>query len=1190
MSDRSLDAVRKWRDFASNVIISWGGNQRTWAEHIDGPGYADEKKLIQPVVFPAFAERLLGFTHLDLAAEDSASVDDSSKPDFTPADSVTHKFVFETKGTSETTTLSGHDQQITKYLTQGKSRIRWVVLTNLVGIRVFQLNHSSGDVEESFAVNLKGLLAGFDEIVAQLPDAERLADFLDQFSKRDLTHDEKLERVKTAPPWNPILEVTSSQWILARIDLMVQSLTADVHDRVNAGWLTNPIRVDEEERDAILSEVRLLAARLGIEDSAEKDLAFFLAAAPGSDAAKAVDQFCAHTAYFTATRLLLVRVWEDLELLAPMLYDGGFRDQMVRFNNVVAKVVAESFDNAKTRYRALFERKNNYTWYEPSDDTYVDVIYQIANTYLGDIRSDVLGQVYERMLDRIDRKLLGQYYTPRDIIRLIWDLIDLDAVAQVAEAQGREPRILDIATGSGGFLVEAASRLRARLDHLREQGATIDHQQWVNALADGLNGVEVQRFSAYLAELNLLVQFGQVATRGFNVAIPSLGVLMADTLSLYEPTEDHPAPAPTAISQDRSSLAKRLSQSEATGNQMDVAVGNPPYIGEKLAATMLARTRADYPYWEKFVAAHPDYLYNFLIVGISKLREGGRFGFITTEYWLRAGGAAPLRRYLAARCHIDQIVLFRDLRLFPDAMGQHSLIVIGTRITSSDATLNADEQIQATKPVVSIYEGPSIPDPDDRVKVIAAIREGKTAAGVRTFNARVSPNTLGGDTWFDVTLTQAQLKRRRFLASLPQVEMVVSKGVETTVNALSPNRAVLLSQKVRDEIGGDNSRPGIQLLKRSEVSGLGNLNDEERKVLRKVINTKDVYPYAAIIADDADSVIYLPKPTIAVGADRDTVRAHPFPPGLPALRAHLERFQPVLLDATVSRNENRPWWTLHRPRTNVLGVTSTGNWENFALTARWGGGQRLVVGLAPGGTSPASGLHVLRPESTTVQAAYLCGIYNSSVYQEVAATLPPGQLRAEDLERLGLPHLADEVGQITAQSMDLASIVTKLIRTHMGSFPELGRSLRGDVSLKSPPVDVWNRSYDASLAKGPLPGLGWVDSITKHGALNQTVGRVATRVDVFGPAVDLHAGQGDKVILTILVGHAYEAVLPSFASVIRGRLATGGKPSDVLAMQLPVDPDELDRDWVSDVTALTADVAKYHAGRQTIEDMLLHLG
>jgi hypothetical protein len=110
-----------------------------------------------------------------------------------------------------------------------------------------------------------------------------------------------------------------------------------------------------------------------------------------------------------------------------------------------------------------------------------------------------------------------------------------------------------------------------------------------------------------------------------------------------------------------------------------VAVGNPPYIGEKTGATMIDATRRRAPYWERFDAVHLDYLYWFVVLGVSKLRRGGRFGFITGAYWLRAAAASPMRRYLAQHCHIERLILSRDVRLFPDAPGHHSLVVVGER-------------------------------------------------------------------------------------------------------------------------------------------------------------------------------------------------------------------------------------------------------------------------------------------------------------------------------------------------------------------------------------------------------------------------------------------------------------------------------------------------------------------------------
>ena len=77
MSEQAAEAVRRWRRFATSVYVNWNGDRRTWAEHIPGAGYGDEKRVIQPIVFPEFAEAIFGFGPLDLAAENSTTVDDS---------------------------------------------------------------------------------------------------------------------------------------------------------------------------------------------------------------------------------------------------------------------------------------------------------------------------------------------------------------------------------------------------------------------------------------------------------------------------------------------------------------------------------------------------------------------------------------------------------------------------------------------------------------------------------------------------------------------------------------------------------------------------------------------------------------------------------------------------------------------------------------------------------------------------------------------------------------------------------------------------------------------------------------------------------------------------------------------------------------------------------------------------------
>lgn len=1195
MTAQTVAAVRKWRDFAGAQQVMWRHARRPWADHITRPGgFVDETALVQPTIFPAFAAAFLGWTvNTDLFPETTG---DEGRPDFRPDDQITHPFVFETKGTSEGTALTGHDLQIRRYLVDGAPRIRQVVVTNMLGIQVFERD-LHGDVKQVYTVNLAGLLNGPLDTVAEQPNAAKFARFLDEFSRRQLTPDEMVDQVRHAPPWNRIVETTSSDWVLVRLDRVVRGLTADVTTQIEHGALQDTSQVDMGEQAAVLAELRMLAARLGYDDSSLLTLGNFLAATDASLPGKALAQYASHVAYYAATRLLLVRTWEDLSLLPPMLYDGGFDEQMERFGNVISDVVRQSFQQAGSKYRSLFDQTNTYTWFTPTDDTYKTTIYDLANTYLGAVQSDVLGQVYERLLERVDRKLLGVYYTPRDVIALIWDLIGLEAISAEAEQQDRQPRILDIATGSGGFLVEASARLRQDVVERTAQGANVPLQKWLNNVGDGLHGVEQQRFAAYLAELNLLVQLGQVLAADAHLRLPPLGILCTDTLSLHEPEtmfENRPTSTPVPGSgvsaQQAQDRTARLSAAAENNYLMDVACGNPPYIGEKTAAAMMARTRAEHPYWNGYVGEHMDYLYWFLILGVSKVRPGGRFGFITPEYWLRAAGARPLRKYLAERTSIDRILLFRDFRLFPDAPGHHSMIITGTRFADPDSEPLPADPPAPIRPRVSIYEGPMrLTHPREAI-FDAMRRGGRDAAQVRSFTGCGSPNTLGGQPWHDVILTRQQTKARARFTQGPQVSVDIDEGVIATMNNLTAKKAVHLTAADMHLVGESDKAPGVQVLSPLEVERLGPLNPAEIDVVRRWIRTKDVYPYAVVLPDDAPSVLYLVRPDDLPGdSTRESIiRTTPFPTGMPKVSAHLTPFRAALEATTIAFKDRRPWWTLHRGRPALLAdATDTGDgWTNFAVTDRWTPGGRLIAGLAPARSAPASGLHVLRPATGEVSAAYLTAFLNSTLFQQTTDSLPPGQLRKADLVRLGLPLRADDRIIIETASRLLAGHVRTLVREHARRFPALPETLRADLTLSDLTEHIWSPA-SAPTSSGPIRGLTWVNSVQMARAGTTRLDQVhvddATLFGLQVVCMSQHATRPVPGVIITLIDSGTPALARAVAAACRAAIHNGGRARDLADLVLHINPDEIIRTYDDDQAALLATAEQYRDQRAAID-------
>ncbi len=173
----ALEAVRCWRDFATELKVQAANGQRvTWTEYLTQypNGRGDERTIVGPRAFPDFAQQVLGFeVGRTLAAEVSGP---EGRPDFTPADALTHPFVFEVKGTDGKVGLLGHDAQVGRYLRDGRPRIHRVVLTNLVGLRVFELDADGDTAQELLNVSLRALATvPLESQAAALPDAQRLA-------------------------------------------------------------------------------------------------------------------------------------------------------------------------------------------------------------------------------------------------------------------------------------------------------------------------------------------------------------------------------------------------------------------------------------------------------------------------------------------------------------------------------------------------------------------------------------------------------------------------------------------------------------------------------------------------------------------------------------------------------------------------------------------------------------------------------------------------------------------------------------------------------------------------------------------------------------------------------------------------------------------------------------------------------
>lgn len=122
------------------------------------------------------------------------------------------------------------------------------------------------------------------------------------------------------------------------------------------------------------------------------------------------------------------------------------------------------------------------------ESTSLEIVRLLERYNLSDTSEDVKGIAFERFLGRTFRGEIGQFFTPRPVVRLITAMID------ATEGQ----RLLDPASGSGGFLIQAFQMVREKIAAATDTQYQEFRVQHPNASAEVL----AKRYDEFSHELN----------------------------------------------------------------------------------------------------------------------------------------------------------------------------------------------------------------------------------------------------------------------------------------------------------------------------------------------------------------------------------------------------------------------------------------------------------------------------------------------------------------------------------------------------------------------------------------------------------------------------------------------------------------------------------------------------------------
>ena len=348
---------------------------------------------------------------------------------------------------------------------------------------------------------------------------------------------------------------------------------------------------------------------------------------------------------------------------------------------------------------------------------------------------EILGSVYERFLGKVIRltaghqakveakpevrKAGGVYYTPAYIVDYIVKQTVGQQIAGKGPSQLRGFRVLDMACGSGSFLLGAYQALLDHYLHWYSENSpekypkalysatsssgyqadphpSTEEPIWLltsterkRVLTEHIFGVDIDRQAVEVTKLSLLLKvlegetdetLGRQMRLLHDRALPDLDSNIQCGNSLIGPDYFQGRLLPDADELKRVNVFdwKAAFPEAIAAGGFDAIIGNPPWL---MAGYHLEKDVAHLR--GKFVSAHGkfDLYYLFLEAGLGLTKPSGRLGMIVPNKLFHTKAAGPLRGLFAQTKWLRQIVDFRDRQVFAGATN-YSCILIFEKVAS----------------------------------------------------------------------------------------------------------------------------------------------------------------------------------------------------------------------------------------------------------------------------------------------------------------------------------------------------------------------------------------------------------------------------------------------------------------------------------------------------------------------------
>lgn len=348
------------------------------------------------------------------------------------------------------------------------------------------------------------------------------------------------------------------------------------------------------------------------------------------------DKFIVESAILYFAKAILMKYCKDNDFLK------------INFTEDLYESLNEFYDFfGKTHYK--LENNDLYSEYIPPTHLNNEVIDVLDKYDFKNINIDIIGKLYENFISKEERILLGQIYTPDEVVDYI-----LRTTGYASDTNLENKKLIDISCGTGVFLVRAVRFLIHSLkSEISEKNN--DAKFIYETVQNNIWGMDINPFSLKLAELNLLISTFEL----LNEVKRDYPDYCSTKFNLYLTNSVN-----KSDEEDIKIINDLKNRKGIFADGFDYVVGNPPYLeAKKMPSDLKVICRKSFPDIAKGAF---DLYFCFIKFALELLSKNGHFGFIIPNKFQVLKSAKYLRKNILDSYVIQEITDISNLPIFKD--------------------------------------------------------------------------------------------------------------------------------------------------------------------------------------------------------------------------------------------------------------------------------------------------------------------------------------------------------------------------------------------------------------------------------------------------------------------------------------------------------------------------------------------